>query len=245
MRSFYRQIEANGGTYTAQYISEEELAAILGLEVAEVSGSSLYFPQYVTGDGIVTEFIMVNNCSEERSGSIIFYSNDMTGESGEVVWTEPWTMAPGGVLVEARAGESGDPLEVGAVEIEQDNVSSCGIEATEFINIYGSYTTVNGAELRNTHQLFAQRDARRETGFAMYNPGSREITVDVYYLSEGEETWAQLSLAPHGHLSIFLGELMPSIGEETSGTLNFFADRQGNAMVSITAGPDAQRASDL
>ena len=58
---------------------------------------------------------------------------------------------------------------------------------------------------------------------------------------------------------MFLGELMYGLPEETAGTLNFFADedkefvlmglvfteRASNAMVSITAGPDAYRTTTL
>ena len=259
MRSFVRQIEMSGGTYEAQFISQEELNEILGVAQTAANGPVLYFPQFVNGDGADTEFFLVNNCDEEARGSILYYGSDNSGESGEVIRTDPWVLPARDVLVRAWKGEAGETLQAGAVEIIQEDSTACAIEGTEFINVFGSYTTVNNSSPRNSHQLFVQRNGERDTGFAMYNPGSREVTIDIFYISGDEETEATVVLGPKGHRSMFLGELMPGLPEETAGTLNFFAegdneftlmglvftDRSSNAMVSITAGPDAYRTTAL
>lgn len=255
MRSFVRQIEMSGGTYKAQFISQEELNEILGIYEASAGESVLYFPQFVSGEGADTEFFLVNNCAEEASGSIIYYS----GESGDAVRTDSLAIPARNVLVHAWKGEAGETLQAGAVEIIQEDGASCSIEGTEFINVFGSYTTVNNSSPRNSHQLFVQRNGDRDTGFAMYNPGSKEVTIDIFYISGDEETEATVVLGPNGHRSMFLGELMSGLPEETAGTLNFFADgdhefvvmglvftdRASNAMVSVTAGPGAYRGTTL
>ena len=146
-------------------------------------------------------------------------------------------------------------LQVGAVEIIQEGGTSCSVEGTEFINLFGTYTTVNSSILRNSQQLFVQQNAERDSGFAIFNPGNQEVTIDIFYISGDEETSTAIVLGPKAHRSMFLGELMPGIPAETAGTLNFFADgdrefvvmglvftdRASNAMVSVSAGPDAYR----
>ena len=255
MRSFFRQIEMSGGTYEAQFISQEELNEILGITDSAAREAALYFPQFVSGEGMDTEFFLVNNCTEEASGSIIYYASDNSGEPGEVVRTDPWTIPARDVLVHAWNGEAGEMLQVGAVEIIQEGGTSCFVEGTEFINLFGTYTTVNSSILRNSQQLFVQQNDERDSGFAIFNPGNQEVTIDVFYISGDQETSTSIVLGPKAHRSMFLGELMPGIPAETAGTLNFFADgdrefvvmglvftdRASNAMVSVSAGPDAYR----
>lgn len=218
----------------------------------------MYFPQFISGAGSSTEFILVNNCSEEKSGSIIFYSNESPEyQSGNIIRDEPYSIPARSVSVYSWEDGIDGMLQVGAVEVTQEGSTVCSIEGTEFFNALGSYTTVSPADLLDGQQIYALKNSIRDTGFAIYNPNSFNIDINVSYFTEEESLTTSFSLGPNGHKACYLGELFAGqqalIPENVPGTLNFHSvggqdfalmglfspDLANNALVSLPTSPNA------
>ena len=157
-------------TIRASYTyGEETLTATHEVEIISqdyLGDAVLYFPQFISGkyNGVPsgTEFILVNNCSSRKRGSIVYYSTESGTNQGEVIKVEPYIVEAGGVSTHQWYDEG--PLVVGAVEITEEESTSCRIEGTEFFDALGSFTTVNDAKPGNTQQIYALKSAERTRG---------------------------------------------------------------------------------
>ena len=215
-------------TIRASYTyGEETLTATHEVEIISqdyLGDAVLYFPQFISGkyNGVPsgTEFILVNNCSSRKRGSIVYYSTESGTNQGEVIKVEPYIVEAGGVSTHQWYDEG--PLVVGAVEITEEESTSCRIEGTEFFDALGSFTTVNDAKPGNTQQIYALKSAERDTGFAVYNPNDEEIELEVSFITESGEINTEVTLGAKGHTAKYLSELFAgSVPQETPGTMNF------------------------
>ena len=236
--------------------SDSRLVTITNSEIEEET--VLYFPQFISGGGSSTEFILVNNCADEKSGSVIFYSNETPGNFiGEIIKSEPYSVAARDVSVFTWSDGINGNLQVGAVEVTQEGDKSCTIEGTEFFNALGSYTTVPAAVPGEAQQIFAFRNSTRDTGFAVYNPNDYDIEIEASFITGEESLETSFELGPNGHKACYLGELFADqqalIPDDVPGTLNFHSvggedftlmglfspDLSANALVSLPTSPNA------
>ena len=236
--------------------SDSRLITIINSEIEEET--ILYFPQFISGSGSSTEFILVNNCPDDASGSIIFYSNETPGNFiGEIIKSEPFSVPGRDVAVFTWGDGIGNLLQVGAVEVTREADASCSIEGTEFFNALGSYTTVPSAVPGDSQQIFAFRNSTRDTGFAVYNPNDYDIEIVASFITGEESLETSFELGPNGHKACYLGELFSDqqalIPDNVPGTLNFHSvggedftlmglfspDLSANALVSLPTSPNA------
>jgi hypothetical protein len=190
--------------------------------------STLYFPQVAVGGGYTTVFTLVNNGSQNTSGTLT-----LTGQDGNpfVVVAEAsdnpsrvssfsFSIPGGGTqTITVTAPNPDDPVMSGWAHVDSDSSSLSG-EATFETSQESVLTSLAGvlpAQPANSVTIPVDDDAGtgRRTGIAVANPTANAINVQLKILDENGTVVDSISppqlnpLAPGRQIAQFLDEFLP------------------------------------
>jgi hypothetical protein len=235
-------IYAVGLRLTVNQRGETLLSTIPVVTFDEVSVVSSWLPQVVNGAGYATSIILMNVENRPKTGAIRF--RDDSGQPVEVTLLDgrtnssfDYSVPAGGVAV-FETMESGTEIQTGSVEVDGVTVSApiaAGI--IRFVQNGVLVTEAGSAGVREVNRGALYIDASRghNTGLAIVNTREEPVTVTFSARkADGSLVDAAplVKLPPHGHLSRFVNELVPSWPTNATGLLQI--DVSGSSIAPLT-----------
>jgi hypothetical protein len=188
------------------------------------------FPQFVIGGGYTTKFALVNSGSTSFTGSLVLTSSNGSSLDARLTSSDGTTAIGASVSLQIAAGGSAfitaspinanDPISVGWASVGGSGGSVSGLLTFNLSSSDGKLlTTVSVLPLPLLQAATVPVDddvaQNRMTGFAVANPGTVAITVDLVAISADGNTAVSLDpivLAPGNQISKFFEQdvKMPS-----------------------------------
>ena len=205
----------------------------------EMNGPDIVFPQFVSGDGNSTRWILRNNSDTPLTGHIAFV--DPQGESIQVSIDGGFTdrvvfsIEPWGSL-DVSSDNTGF-FKAGAAQVFVESGSASDMEGAEIFFVLGNYVSVTGARPETKWQAYVSRNASENSGIALQNPDRASAAVMKLTLLNSlgvEVATDEITLQPGQRISQYLGEsyLLQEYFEQNPG------DFTGTLNVEVTAGED-------
>ena len=199
-------------------------AALLGavlLSSSMAENEIRYFPQWANGSGGKTRVIILNDCLQEASGTVLFQNNagDLTAVpiGGALTEQVPFEIPRCGVLDIETDGTG--PLESGALEIAfnlgEGDEPLAGVDAVVQFDILNHFVTVPSsvgmtAQKAPVSVNFEAGTKTEDTGIAIYNSSGNIANLSISLLpSDGDNLTppiAELLLQPRQQLARFVTE---------------------------------------
>jgi hypothetical protein len=238
------QESLNGAINTAKRFTSREAIAVntrpeLTVDYSEKIGPDIVFPQFVSGDGNSSRWIIRNNSDTILTGRISFV--DPNGEETQVpidgsftdrvsFSLEPWASLD-------VSSDSDGRFKAGAAEVYIESGSASDMEAAEIFFVLGNYVSVTGARPDTEWQAYVSRNDSENAGIAIQNPDRTSAAVmQMTLLNSSGAVVAtdELTLQPGQRISQFLGEsnLFQDYFEQNPG------DFAGTLNLEVTAGED-------
>ena len=238
------QESLDGASNTAKRFTSRDATAVntrpeLTVVFSQTPRPEFVFPQFVSGDGNSTRWILRNNSDTASTGHIAFV--DGNGDSIQVSVGGGFTdrlvfsLDPWGSLDVST--DSTGSLKAGAAEVFVGSGSGPDLEAAQIFLVLGKYVSVTGARPEKHWQAYVSRNPSENSGIAVQNPDRNSAAVlKLTLLSpSGEEASTdELTLQPGQRIAQFLGESLlfqdyfEQNPDDFAGTLN----------VEVTSGED-------
>jgi hypothetical protein len=230
---------ANGGSVSAiGLIQKRTTGALIAIGGQEApGGTNLIFPQYANGEtgGIRnrTRIVLLNDGVLEDTGGVFFRGTDgspgMVPIDGLLTDQVSYSLSGRGTLEIETEGSGA--LTTGSVEVVSDGRGSIG--GTEIFELLGYSVSVNAAARRTSHRVYVSSTDQENTGVALYNPGSEDLSLEMILIdSQGaERDRSSLIMAPRQQLARFVDDeqlfqsFLQSRSGSFTGSLHIFADQ--------------------
>ncbi|MBI4481706.1 MAG: IPT/TIG domain-containing protein, partial [Acidobacteria bacterium] len=218
-------------------INERDESVLSTLPVAdlraEVSSGAVCLPHMADGEGLTTQFVLLNPTSTSLKGRLVLFAQDgnplavTIGRSTASSFT--YTVPGNGVVFAETAGSGG--LKVGSVLIRPDPGNATPVPVGIFrLRRNGVLVTeagVGAAPLVRSARIFVDFTRSSNTGIAVDNPFDESLLLNLTLKrSDGSSTGltTTVRLPAAGQVAKFVDELFPGLALPFRGVLEVTSD---------------------
>lgn len=191
-----------------------------------LNGESLVFPQFVSGGGAVSEFLITNPGMTAVSGTLEF--RDASGNpleiglAGESLSTLRFDVAPGGTR--CLKTDAAGTLKLGYALFTTDPAGA-RVAISLVYTLLGHQVSVPGNRATREREVYVERTADAASAIALLNPGDGVLRLSAVLFDEGGQQVAthELRLNPRQKVARFVHELIPALPNPFIGSLHMYS----------------------